>query len=469
LKASASPPGPSFQESQALLREMKKDPILALTKLYRTYGEVSHFRALENEVYFMNSPDFVKQVSVVNHHDFVKNQGSGIENSSGIYESLGVKGNRIFEELVGDGILMSEDGLHDWHRRVMQPAFNRDSIATYAQSMTDLIAKWCDRRADGETISVRKEMQGLTLRIVLKSLFSVEGAEADEFAADLAEFGRTGEASHQSAEPGASDPVLGLRGVLPFSDKKKYEKAVEKLDRFVYRMIDRRRQGGGRTDLMSYLLRKQAPGETEKALADKEIRDEVLTIVLAGHETVTNALTWTWYLLSTHPGVDAKLRSELGVVLGGRVPSFQDVSRLTYTSMVFNEALRLYPPVWLERRRAIRDISFGGYTIPFGSVVLISQYVMHHDPAYYANPEEFDPERWSAERRGGIPTFAFFPFGVGPRACIGEPFARLEAPLVISMVAQRWRMEFVSEKKPEVEPHVTLQPSTPILMRMRPS
>lgn len=475
MASSGTPPGPSGEENKRFLHEMGNDPISALTRLSRTYGRVAHFKSSGNDVYFLNSPEFVKQVSVIDHNDFVKNSGSGIKSSSGIYESLGVKGNRIFEELVGDGILMSEGELHDRHRRVMQPAFNRETLATYVPYITDLISKWRDQRKEGEVLSIRKEMQGLTLRVILKTLFSIEGPVADSLAQGLGEFGRTGEASHRSMHflesreesGGFTGPFVGALEKLPFPSRRKYENAIAKLDRIVYGMIQQRRANPGtRRDLLSVLLETRSGKGDADELTAKEIRDEILTIILAGHDTITNALTWAWYLLSVHEDVNSKVREEVAAVLGGRTPGYDDVAKLPYTTMVFNETLRLYPPVWLERRRAIEELNVGGFSIPVGSVVLISQYVTQHDEAFYPSPESFEPGRWSADRRGSIPTFAYFPFGVGPRACIGEPFAKLEAPLIISMVSQRWRLEYASEGTPQMEPHVTLQPKAPILLKV---
>lgn len=475
MEQGSVPPGPSAPENDALLNEMRTNPIAALSKLYSRYGKISRFSVSGREVYFLNHPDYVKQVSVVDHHRYVKNKGKGIQSSSGIYEALGVKGNRIFEELIGRGILMSEGDLHDWHRKVMQPAFSRVSISSYAPHMTGLIEEWCNHRRDGEVISIRKEMEALTLAIVLKALFSVEGSGTEEFAAALAEFGKAGEAAHRSVrlwedpgEDGSDDQVARQARKLSDPKWRNYEKTIQNLDRLVYGLVKKRKEdGSARQDVLSLLVEGHPDSGAEGKLSDSEIRDEVLTVVLAGHDTVANALTWTWYLLSKHEQVYSKLRAELKIVLDGRTPGYGDIEKMPYVTAVFNEALRLYPPVWLERRRAAEEIHLDGFTIPVGSVVLISQYVMHHDPSYYTDPEKFDPGRWFPGRRESIPTFAYFPFGVGPRACVGEPFAKLEAPLVLAAIAQRWRMEFVSKEPPVVDPHVTLRPKSPILMRIK--
>jgi cytochrome P450 len=474
LEQASLPPGPPASENDAFVKEMRTNPISALSKLYNRYGKISRFSASGRDVYFLNHPDYIKQVSVIDHHRYVKNKGSGIQSSSRIYESLGVKGNRIFEELIGNGILMSEGELHDWHRKVMQPAFSRASISSYAPYMTNLIAGWCNQRREDEIISVRKEMEALTLAVVLHALFSVEVTAFREFAQALSEFGKAGEAAHRSLrflegsdERGLIRPGANVIKKLPLPARRRYEKATQNLDNLVYAMIQKRREKGSlRQDVLSLLLQGHGDAVAGRALSDAEIRDEVLTIILAGHDTVANALTWTFYLLSRHEDVYSRLKAELKAVLGGRTPGYEDVGRMPYTMAVFNEALRLYPPVWLERRRAVEDIRVEGYTIPVGSVVLISQYIMHHDSTYYSSPEEFDPDRWSPEKRDAVPTFAYFPFGVGPRACIGEPFAKLEAPLVMAMISQKWRMKFVSKELPEVDPHVTLQPKSPILMKL---
>jgi cytochrome P450 len=269
--------------------------------------------------------------------------------------------------------------------------------------------------------------------------------------------------------------------MLPFSELmekfpllppvRRFRRARERLDRIIYRIIDeRRRSKEDRGDLLSMLLLAEDEEGGGAGMSNEQVRDEAMTLFLAGHETTANLLAWTWYLLSQHPEVEAKLHAELDAVLeAGRLPAVEDLPRLRYTEMVVAEVMRLYPPAWAVGRRAVEDHEFGGYRVPAGSLILVSQYVMHRDPRFFPDPERFDPERWTDEAKQARPQFSYFPFGGGPRRCIGEAFAWMEAALIIATLASRWRMRLAPGRKVEAQPRITLRPAggVPVTLERR--
>jgi len=261
-------------------------------------------------------------------------------------------------------------------------------------------------------------------------------------------------------------PFYRLLQKLPIPSLVQFNQARDRLDATVYRIINERRNNAeDRHDLLSMLLLAQDEEGDGQGMTDVQVRDEVMTIFLAGHETTASSLIWTWYLLSQHPEVEEKLHSELVSVLAGRVPTFDDVVRLKYTKMIFTETLRLYPPIWLINRQAIKDCKVDSYAIPAGSLIHMCPFLVHRDPRYYPNPLSFNPERWESMAQDNRPKFAFFPFGGGARFCIGEQFAWMEAVLVIATIAQQWRLHFLPEQPVEPQPLVTLRPKHTIRMR----
>jgi len=254
-------------------------------------------------------------------------------------------------------------------------------------------------------------------------------------------------------------PFYGLLEKLPLPANRRFQIARERLDATIYRMIDEhRRAGKDKGDLLSMLLLAQDTEGDGGSMTDEQLRDEAMTIFLAGHETTANALTWTWYLLSQHPEVEAKFHAEIEEVVGDRLPVAEDVPRLRYTEMILAEAMRLYPPAWLIGRRALEDYEIAGKHVPARSLVLMSQYVTHHDSRWYPDPFRFDPERWRAEEKEKRPRFSYFPFGGGPRLCIGESFAWMEGALVLATIAQKWRLRVAPGHPVELLPLVTLRP-----------
>jgi cytochrome P450 len=296
------------------------------------------------------------------------------------------------------------------------------------------------------------EMMRLTLGIVAKTLFD---ADVDS------EAGEIGSAMTRAFESFnyAMLPFTEYLERLPLPVVRRFNAARDRLDKTIFRMIGERRAGGeDRGDLLSMLLMAQDTEGDGTGMSDAQLRDEALTIFLAGHETTANALTWTWYVLSQHPDVEARLHAEIDSALGGRRPMFEDLQNLPYTRMVLSESMRLYPPAWAIGRRALKSFNALGYEVSAGSVVLMSQYIMHRDERFFPEPERFDPERWTAESQAQRPKFSYFPFGGGARVCIGEQFAWMEGILLLATIAQQWRMRLEPGHVVDIQPLITLRP-----------
>jgi cytochrome P450 len=318
--------------------------------------------------------------------------------------------------------------------------------------MTNYAERTSARWHDGETLDMSEEMMRLTLGIVGKTLFD---ADVEEEAQEI------GSALTSILEMFnlMMLPFSEILEKLPLPQNKRFRRARERLDETIYRMIDeRRRSFEDRGDLLSMLLLAQDEEGEGGRMTDEQVRDEAMTIFLAGHETTANALTWTWFLLSEHRGAEERLHAELAEVLAGRTPTMEDVPHLRYTEMLLAESMRLYPPAWALGRLAVEDCEVGGYVIPKGSLVLMSQYQMHRDARYFQNPLSFDPERWTNEAREARPQFSYFPFGGGPRRCIGEGFAWMEGVLLLATLARRWRMRLARPRPVLPHPVITLRP-----------
>ena len=318
--------------------------------------------------------------------------------------------------------------------------------------MTDYASQTREHWRDGATSDISEEMMRLTLGIVGKTLFD---ADVVSDAQDV------GEAMTIVMDlfNTITIPFFELLQKLPLPQLRRFDSAKARLDAIIYRLIEeRRRSGEDRGDLLSMLLLAQDTEGGGGEMNDEQLRDEVMTIFLAGHETTANALTWTWYLLSQNPKAEAKLHEEIDRVLAGRLPTFEDVAQLIYTEMVLAESMRLYPPAWAIGRLTIEEIEIAGYVVPRKSLVLMSQFVMHRDSRYFEDPLRFDPERWSPEGRESRPQFSYFPFGGGPRRCIGEGFAWMEGILLIAALAQDWQMRLVPNHPVTLKPVITLRP-----------
>jgi cytochrome P450 len=435
MQVSNYPPGPRRVLPLAGLFAYRRGPLPFFQKLAERYGDISYFRLGPQQAYFFNHPDFIKDILVTNHQNFMK--GLALQRA---------------KRLLGEGLLTSEGEFHRRQRRLAQPAFHRNRIASYADVMTAYAVQtslgWCD----GETLDISEEMMRLTLGIVGKTLFDAD------VASDAQEVGEAMAVAMDLFNT-LTLPFFNLLQKLPLPQFRRFDNVRLRLDAIIFRLIEeRRRSGRDHGDLLSMLLLAQDTEGDGGQMTNAQLRDELMTIFLAGHETTANAMTWTWYLLSQNPEVESKLHQEIDEVLGGRVPGFDDVARLKYTEMVLAESMRLYPPAWALGRMALNDFEIGGYVVPKNSLVLMSQYVMHRDPRYFANPSRFDPERWTTEAREARPQFSYFPFGGGPRRCIGEGFAWMEGILLLATMAQDWQMRLVPNHPVELKPVMTLRP-----------
>jgi cytochrome P450 len=361
--------------------------------------------------------------------------------------------------------LLTSDG-EFWRRqrRLSNPAFHRESILRYAEITTEEAGRLLDGWKSGETRNIHNDMMHVTLRTVLRSLFGGElggGMGVIESSLEAIMRASTGFRS-----------IAGYLGV-PSRTRKRYFQALAELDRVVYGLIARGRErlasGAVRTDgpkdLLTLLL--MARDDDGNSMTDKQLRDEVITLLLAGHETTALHLSWSWYLLAQHPEAEAKLHAELEAVLGGRAPCAGDIPKLVYTEKVLREVLRLYPPAWRIFRKTQEALEVGGYVLPAGSNLVMSQWVTQRDPRWFVDAERFDPERWSEERTAKVPRFAYFPFGGGPRVCIGAGFAMMEATLLLAAIAQRYRMRLAAGHRVETVGSITLRPKNGIRVKVQ--
>jgi cytochrome P450 len=428
------PPSSSGKPIVGHLIDFRRNPLAFLNALAKR-GDVVRFKMGPQQIYLLNHPDYVRDVLVTNNRNFVKSRGL-----------------EMAKKFLGESLLTSEGEFHRRQRRLAQPAFHRQRINAYAALMTEYAVHTRERWRAGETLDISQEMMRLTLAIVGKTLFDADvEAEASEIGAALTQVMQLFER--------ITNPLAGLLDKLPLPSNLRWLKAKRRLDSTIYRIINEHRASGvDRGDLLSMLLLAQDEEGDGGSMTDTQLRDEAMTLFVAGHETTANALTWTWYLLSQHPDVEAKLHEEIDEVLAGALPRADHVAKLRYTEMVLAESMRLYPPAWTMGRRALGDYQVGGYVIPANSIVLMSPWVMHHDARFFPEPFTFDPERWKADARESRPKFSYFPFGGGPRVCIGEQFAWMEGVLLIATIAQQWKMRLAPDQIVEPKPMITLRP-----------
>jgi len=429
------------------LTEFRRDPLGFFTRCAREYGDLVRYRIAHVNVYLLNHPDLIESVLVTDHHNFIKGRT--------------LQAGRV---LLGDGLLTSEGESWRRQRRLMQPAFHRERIAVYGEAIVasaqQMLAAW----RPGETRDAHQEMVRLTLQIVAQTLFGVQvGAEADEVSIALRVF--------LKQFRNQVDAALLIPDWLPTPGNLRLRAAIRQLEAIIYRIIRARRADRAeRDDLLATLLRTQ--DEDGRQMTDRQLRDEVMTLFLAGHETTAVALAWTWYLLSQNPDIENKLVAELEAVLNGRLPTVADLPNLVYAEQVVKESMRLYPPVWAFARVAVHDCEIGGYLVRSGTSIAMSQWVMHRDARFFDRPAEFIPERWTDEFVRRLPRFAFFPFGGGPRVCIGSSFAMMEAVLLLAVIAQQFRLTLTLGYSLEIWPTVTLHPRhgmPMVITRRRPS
>ena len=427
------PPGPKLSPLQRLVYWPGRDMLQFIVASARKYGDLTTYRLGGELIFLVSDPQHVKDILVTHNRNFTKSRG--LERT---------------KRLLGNGLLTSEGAMHLRQRRLMQPAFHRERIAGYGQTMAAFADRTRAGWRDGETLDVAQEMMRLTLSIAGKTLFDVDIEK---------QAGEVGRAMNDVMESFWTTmlPFVDLLEMMPIPKLRRAKAARARLDAIIYDMIaERRTSGRDHGDLLSMLLTAQDEDDGG-VMTDKQVRDEAMTILLAGHETTANALTWTWYLISQSPEVEAKLHAKIDRVLQGRLPTVADLPALSFVEKIVTEAMRLYPPAWIVGRRAIADYPIGEYVAPPRTIMIMSPWILHRDPRFFADPDRFHPDRWTPEFRAALPPFAYFPFGGGPRRCIGESFAWMELVLVVSTIAQQWKLRLVPGHPVEPQPVVTLR------------
>jgi cytochrome P450 len=419
------------------------NPILLFQHLVHSYGPVSHYKLGSSHIVFINEPELIREILVNQASSFIKERTQ-----------------HRMKILLGHGLITSEGEFHMRQRRIAAPAFHRQRIQNYADMMVERASAMRGKWRSGQQFDMSAAMMELTLEIVARTLFATDVTQEirqinDEVNVVMRLY------NYLVALPRAESylrwPIPGLI---------RFRKARARLDAVVYRMIaERRAANEDRGDLLSMLL--AGRDEEEKAgegMSDRQLRDEIITIFLAGYETVANALTWTWYLLSKNPVAAERMRQEIDEVLHGGPATIEALPQLRYTEMVFAESMRLYPPAWAMGRQSTQIVELGPYRLPAGTYFFFSQYILQRSEEFYPDPLRFDPDRFTPEQKAARPRFAYFPFGGGSRQCIGESFAWMEGVLVLATLAQRWRFRMVPGQQVDVQPKITLRPKYPMWM-----
>jgi cytochrome P450 len=486
------PPGPVQATPYSLALKFISNPLPVLVEIVNKYGDISHFKfGPKLHVYLINDPYHIENILVKHDSDFIKSPGL-----------------RLAKRVLGNGLITSEGEMHNVQRRIVKPAFNRDKISSYGKIILEHCFDYTDSHwKDGMTLNIHKEMTKLSLSIISKILFgsnSLTLSDIDKISNSI-----TTIIEYINK---LRIPYLRVIQILPLPSTLRYRQALRGLDRLIYDKIIERRKiiedmssssssssdtignfmsekadepyNQNYADMLSILINctddkntenrgNAQANETALKMSNKQLRDEVMTIFLAGHETTANALTWTLFLISQHPEVESKIMDEIASVAeteknNHKIIEFEDLPKLKYTEMVLMESMRLYPPSWAIGRQAIKDYVLDDrYVIPSGSVIIMSQYLMHRDARYFSQPERFCPERWSPKFRASIPRFSYFPFGGGPRSCIGEPLAWIEGVIILATVLKKWKVTLEDDAQNiKLQPLVTLRPKCGIRMKL---
>jgi cytochrome P450 len=438
------PPGPKGLPFLGNLLEFRRDALRYYSEWSRQYGDIVALRLGVWPAVLLNRSDHAEYVLVRNANNFIKFPFFF----------------RHVHAIFGRGLLTSEGEFWHRQRRLAAPAFHTQRLAAYGDAMVRYATRMLENWQPGDLRDVHADSMALTLRIAAKALFD---AEVDK---DVAEIGRAFNTIVEEISVRLRRPFR-IPDTVPTPGNIRYVRGVHRINRLVTRIIrERREQGGDRGDLLSMLM--LARDEDGQPMSERQLQDEVVTLLIAGHETTAVALSWTWYLLAHNPDVDAKLAAELRDVLGGRPPAVSDLPQLRFTEQVVTESLRLYPPAWGFGRQAIADCEIGGYTIPASTTIIISPWVLHRDPRYFERPDEFRPERWSGDFARQLPRFAYIPFGGGPRICIGNRFAMMEAVLILATVAQRFQLQLQDSRPVVPLPSITLRPKGGVPLKLAP-
>jgi len=427
-----------------VMKEFNRDSLGFIERVHRDYGDIVWSRFLYVPALFLYHPNEIEYVLATNAKNFVK--------------AMTLRSN-FFQRLVGNGLLTSEGEEWKRQRRLTSPAFHRHRIANYADTMVNYTRRMTATWQDGETRDAHQDMMRLTLEIVVRCLFSADVSN---------DVDHVGETLKQLVKPFASQATLKwiLNNRLPTPQHLQFNRQVKKIDEVVYRIItERRAHADDAGDLLSIMLK--ARDEDGSQMSDQQLRDEIMTLFLAGHETTALTLAWTWFLLGSNPDAEKKFHAELDEVIGEREPTFEDLPRLKFTEQIVKESMRLYPPAYGLGREAINDCEIGGYPIPAGTQVFVFQWVTQRDPRFFDEPQAFKPERWTEEFESRLPRYAYFPFGGGPRACVGASFAMMEMILVLATIGQKFRLELVRDHPVAVYPAMSLRPKDGVKVTVR--
>lgn len=479
------PPGPRSAVPYMFSLKFLKDPLTVLNDLATKYGDISYFRFGQQGIYFVNHPDHIQNVLVTNQTKFIKNPGL-----------------RITKRIIGDGLLTSEGEYHKRQRDLIQPAFDYKHISMYTDVITscgeDICKEWIPNVTETATtrvIDAHKEMTKLTMSIISRILFgsTINSEMTGRIIQDVSTL--VGYFNHLRL------PLIGnIIEKLPLASSRRFHAAKRRMDSLILEIIQESKQNlklkdkissidlkshflndfqvgdeNSPIDLLSTLLllderKRESTGsdKTYAPMSDRQLRDEIMTLFLAGHETTANALTWTLYLISQNRDVELRVVEEIKQVLGTeRPPTIQDVQKFQYLRNVFTESLRLYPPAWAIGREAVENAIIGNYTVPPGSVIIMSQYITHRDPRFFSEPNKFIPERWSSGMKFNLHKFAFFPFGGGSRICMGEPLAWMEGILLLVTILKNMKMDLLPNHPVVLSPLITLRPKYGMKMIVR--
>jgi cytochrome P450 len=445
IGARREPPGPSGYPFVGVIPKIGGDLPGFFVRVARDYGGIASLKLGPRRAYLVTQPEYLKHVLQDNNRNYAKG-----------YDQI--------KPLLGDGLLTSDGDSWLRQRRLMQPAFHHQQLVSFATTMVEytsqMLERWQPARRNGQVIDVAAEMMGLTQRIILRTMLS---SDADT---DLNVISRAFDIALNHFSTATFSPLTQWTW-LPTPDNRRYHWALRTLDGAVYSMIaDRRTNHRDENDLLSMLMNAR-DAHTGEGMSDKLIRDEIMTIFLAGHETTATTLSWAWYLIAQHPEVEERLHAEHGSVLSGRAPAVSDLPNLPYTRMVIEEAMRLYPPARMFARRAIHGDVIGGYDIRSGSMIMLSPYATHHLPALWDEPEKFDPDRFTPEHVNVRHRFAYMPFSGGPRICIGNNFAMMEAQLILATMAQRYTLRLAADRTVKPRARATLRPYPGVFMTIQ--
>ncbi|HXU80302.1 MAG TPA: cytochrome P450 [Polyangia bacterium] len=439
------PTGPRGGLVLGSLRAFRDDPLRFLVETARDHRPAARFQLGRIDARLFSQPSGIKRILQDNNENYGRQTRS----------------HAALRATLGNGLITSDGDFWRRQRRISQPAFHKQRIAGFGGAMTtaaeQLIDRWRPLAARGEALDIFPELLGLTLKILGRSLFSLELGGAAAAVGEGLDV-----VLHHTME--TINSILPVPEALPTPANRRFKAAIRALDAVVLDLIQKRRQSPGGNDLLSMLVESR-DAESGEGMTDRQLRDEVMTLMLAGHETTSVTLSWAFTFLSRHPAVRRTLEEELAAVLGGRAAGLEDLPRLRYTRMVLEETMRLLPPAWVVTRSAVADDEVDGFFVPAGSLVIVSPYVTHRDPALWPNPEGFDPQRFESTEQ---PRYAYFPFGGGPHLCIGAGFAMMEAQIVLATVAQHLRLDLLPGHPVEVEPLVTLRPRHGIRMTLHP-